>query len=455
MSSFRRPLPAQLIFLLTAPAALAAQQSPAVAIAEQVATSPDSDLARLYQSRQFLPFWLGDDGRLDAAGRDALSLLRHAADHGLDPSLYDEPRLSALLARATSEVNPDRRAEADVALSRGVMRYLRDLRQGHARPAWLPRDTTDDLVAAVTRAVAGDAITALAREMAPPFRQYALLQAALRRERSALDTLPGDRETLQRIELIGIALERLRWTPRNLAGRLIIINVPSFELVALGNPADGARQELRSRAIVGSANRSPTPMLSDTMTMVEFWPYWNVPRSILLAEILPPLRRNPRYLRARAMEVVNAEGQVIGDLGAPSILAGLADGSLTVRQRPSRTNALGVVKFLFPNTAGVAAHDTPDRTLFDRERRDFSHGCVRVEEAASLAQWVMAREPGWTADRVEAALRGPTTERVTLSQPIPVLIIYTTAVASPDGEMRYFDDLYGLDSSVAKRLREP
>jgi murein L,D-transpeptidase YcbB/YkuD len=146
---------------------------------------------------------------------------------------------------------------------------------------------------------------------------------------------------------------------------------------------------------------------------------------------------------------------VVGDRGTPEILAGLADGSLSVRQRPSRTNALGVVKFLFPNTASVYAHDTPNRELFDRARRDFSHGCIRVEEAASLAEWVVADEPGWTPERVERALRGPATVRVTLRQPIPVLIFYTTAVAGPGGEMRYFDDLYGLDDRLTQRLRAP
>jgi murein L,D-transpeptidase YcbB/YkuD len=196
-------------------------------------------------------------------------------------------------------------------------------------------------------------------------------------------------------------------------------------------------------------------MFFDEMTTVEFWPYWNVPRSILLAEILPPLRRNPGYLRARAMEVIDGRGRVVGDRGTPDIVAGLADGSFSVRQRPSRTNALGVVKFLFPNTASVYAHDTPNRDLFDRERRDFSHGCIRVEEAASLAQWVMAGEPGWTPERVGRALHGPATVRVTLRQPIPVLIFYTTAVAGPGDEMRYFDDLYGLDDLLAQRLRMP
>jgi murein L,D-transpeptidase YcbB/YkuD len=450
-----RLLPAQLILLVVMPGLLPAQQSPAAAVAERVTAIHDSEVANLYQARQFLPLWVDEDASLNTAGRDALSLLRHAADHGLDSAFYGLPRLNTLLARMTAVADSGSSADLDVVLSSGVIRFLHDLRQGHARPASLPTDRAPDLSAAVIAAAAADSIPALARAMAPPFRQYHLLQAALRRERAELDSRPADTATIHRVKRIILALERLRWAPRDLRGRLIIINVPSFELLALDAPGDSARRELRSRAVVGSADRSPTPMFFDEMTTVEFWPYWNVPRSILLAEILPPLRRNPGYLRARAMEVIDGRGRVVGDRGTPDIVAGLADGSFSVRQRPSRTNALGVVKFLFPNTASVYAHDTPNRDLFDRERRDFSHGCIRVEEAASLAQWVMAGEPGWTPERVGRALHGPATVRVTLRQPIPVLIFYTTAVAGPGDEMRYFDDLYGLDDLLAQRLRMP
>jgi murein L,D-transpeptidase YcbB/YkuD len=234
---------------------------------------------------------------------------------------------------------------------------------------------------------------------------------------------------------------------------MIIVNIPSFELLAFDNPDSSPRLDLRSRVVVGTAERNPTPLLFDEMTMVEFWPWWNVPRSILLKEIVPGLRRNPDYLRARGMEIVNRRDEVLGDRATPELLKGLADGSLNVRQRPSRANALGVVKFLFPNAASVYAHDTPERTLFEQDRRDFSHGCIRVEEAGSLAEWVMAGEPGWTPERVRAALRGPATRRITLRQPIPVFIVYTTAVASPDGTVRYLDDLYGLDGPLAAALR--
>jgi murein L,D-transpeptidase YcbB/YkuD len=415
-----------------------------------------TDAVRLYQSRDQAPLWLGEAGRLNTAGHEALWLLRHAADHGLDSLLYELPRVNDLLARLGGRHDPATASETDMAVTVALVRYLHDLRQGRARPRSIASDTTTpDLAAAVAEAVTADSIPELARAMAPPFRQYLLLQEALTRERAALAAGTADTAGADRIERLSLALERLRWAPRITHGRLVIVNVPAFELLALDTPGGAARPELRSRVVVGDADRGPTPLLFETMTTVEFWPYWNVPRSILLGEILPVLRRDPGYLRAREMEVVNAREQVMGDLGTPDILAGLTDGRYFVRQRPSRTNALGVVKFLFPNSASVYAHDTPSPEHFDRERRDFSHGCIRVEEAASLAAWVLADEPGWTRERVDAALRGPATRRVTLQHPIPVLIVYTTAIAMPDGSVRYLDDLYGLDGPLAAALRTP
>jgi murein L,D-transpeptidase YcbB/YkuD len=433
------------------PGVATGQGTPSPAMADRASAVNDPDIFRLYQVRHFSPVWL-DQGGLNRAGRQALDLLRNSAEHGLDPSSYNLSRLDELLG--TAPLASSSRAEIDILLTVGILRLLHDLRLGRVRPGSLPGDpSAPDFVLALAAAVKADSLAQLAQAMAPPFRQYRLLQAALARERPVLSAMPGDTAAARRVERLTLALERLRWAPRNVRGRMIIVNIPSFELLAFDNPDSSPRLDLRSRVVVGTAERNPTPLLFDEMTMVEFWPWWNVPRSILLKEIVPGLRRNPDYLRARGMEIVNRRDEVLGDRATPELLKGLADGSLNVRQRPSRANALGVVKFLFPNAASVYAHDTPERTLFEQDRRDFSHGCIRVEEAGSLAEWVMAGEPGWTPERVRAALRGPATRRITLRQPIPVFIVYTTAVASPDGTVRYLDDLYGLDGPLAAALR--
>jgi murein L,D-transpeptidase YcbB/YkuD len=189
------------------------------------------------------------------------------------------------------------------------------------------------------------------------------------------------------------------------------------------------------------------------MRYVDFRPYWNVPRSILTAEVLPALRRNSGYLRAHDMEIVGPGDQALGSNVNPDILRRLARGDLRIRQRPGPSNAVGLVKFVFPNAAGIYLHGTPQPELFARERRDFSHGCIRVQDPLGLAAWVLRDRPEWDRNHIAAAVEGVSTRRVALIRPLPVAIFYTTAVAAPDGTARFYPDIYGLDRVLDESLR--
>jgi L,D-transpeptidase YcbB len=134
------------------------------------------------------------------------------------------------------------------------------------------------------------------------------------------------------------------------------------------------------------------------------------------------------------------------------VISGLRSGSLMARQLPGSKNALGLVKFIFPNQYNVYLHGTPEQELFSRSRRDFSHGCIRLEDPPALAAWVLRNKPEWTMDKIKATMNGDTTVQVNLDKPIPVLILYSTAVVEPDGEVRFFDDIYGYDKSLAQVL---
>jgi len=178
-----------------------------------------------------------------------------------------------------------------------------------------------------------------------------------------------------------------------------------------------------------------------------------VPRSILLKEILPLLRRRPTYLRDNQMEVVGPRETVLGDLATPEMLRRLATGELFLRQLPGPRNALGLAKFVFPNTASVYMHGTPEVDLFSRARRDFSHGCIRLEDPAGLAAWALQDQPAWGREAIEAAMAAAGTTRVLLSRPMPVIVFYTTAVAAPDGTIRFYPDVYGHDRDLVEALR--
>ena len=134
------------------------------------------------------------------------------------------------------------------------------------------------------------------------------------------------------------------------------------------------------------------------------------------------------------------------------VLAQLRAGKLMVRQKPGPKNALGLIKFIFPNDQNIYLHSTPAQSLFSQTRRDFSHGCIRVEDPQALAEWVLRNNPGWTRERVEAAFKAQKEQQVNLNNPIPLLIVYGTAIAKEDGQIYFFDDLYGYDQALAKRF---
>jgi murein L,D-transpeptidase YcbB/YkuD len=256
-----------------------------------------------------------------------------------------------------------------------------------------------------------------------------------------------------RVRQIELALERLRWLPPIGRGPFLLVNIPAFQLFAFDSAGGSGVPSLGMRVIVGKALDTRTPVLIEQLRYLEFRPYWNVPRSILAGEILPRLRRHPEYLREQGMELVGARDQVLGDRVTPEVLEQLVRGELRVRQRPSDRNPMGQVKFVFPNAASVYLHGTPDTALFARQRRDFSHGCIRLEEPAALATWVLRDRPSWPADSVRAAMAGAVTRRALLTHPMPVIIFYTTAVARPDGAAMFYPDIYGHDRELDEALR--
>jgi murein L,D-transpeptidase YcbB/YkuD len=256
-----------------------------------------------------------------------------------------------------------------------------------------------------------------------------------------------------RVEQIELALERLRALPPIGRQRFVVVNIPAFELFAFDSVGGTGAPALQMKVVTGKALDTRTPLLFEELRYVEFWPYWNVPRSILGKEILPLLRQRPGYLRANKMEIVGPRQAVLGDAVTPQLLRRLAAGELSVRQRPGPWNALGLAKFVLPNAANVYMHGTPQPELFARSRRDFSHGCIRLEDPAALAAWVLQDQPTWSRVAIEAAMGAGLNTRVLLTRPMPVVVFYTTAVAAPDGTMRFYDDVYGHDRELIGVLR--
>jgi len=256
----------------------------------------------------------------------------------------------------------------------------------------------------------------------------------------------------QRVLQLQLALERWRWVPHTLPQPPIVINIPEFVLRAVN---DSYRTELEMKVIVWKAYRHQTPVFAAAMNQVVFRPYWNVPLSIQRAELVPKIERDPSYLSKNQFEVVTPQNKVVTDgIMDRTILGQLRSGKLHIRQLPGPENALGLVAFMFPNEHDVYLHGTPAMELFSRARRDFSHGCIRAEKPQQLAAWILRNQSEWTPEAIAGAMNGDKTIRVSLDRPIPVLIVYSTAVVLAGGEVRFFDDIYDQDSELAKLLAQ-
>ncbi|MEE8301958.1 MAG: L,D-transpeptidase family protein [Candidatus Tectomicrobia bacterium] len=248
-----------------------------------------------------------------------------------------------------------------------------------------------------------------------------------------------------RINQIRVNLERARWVLRNLDDDFIVVNIAGFRtyLVKDGEVVWSAR------AIVGKPYRK-SPVFKANMTYLEFNPTWTVPPGILRKDILPKLKRDPAYLTQKQFRIVDHQGKRID----PSQIdwATVRRFPYTLVQEPGPNNALGLVKFMFPNKHYVYLHDTPSRGLFERSERTFSSGCIRVKNPFDLAELLLQSNAGWDRERIDRTVASGKRQTVTLSQSIPVLLLYWTVIVDPDGTVRFLQDVYQRDGAILAAL---
>jgi murein L,D-transpeptidase YcbB/YkuD len=253
-----------------------------------------------------------------------------------------------------------------------------------------------------------------------------------------------------RVRQIELAMERMRWLPE-MDRPTVFVNVPLFRLWA-SDPKTGA-EPLRMNVVVGKSLDHKTPIFIDRMEYVIFRPYWNPPYGITVKELVPHARRDPAYLDRENLEIVASGADDAPALPAtPANLSHVLSGRLYLRQKPGPKNSLGLAKFIFPNSANVYMHGTPAQQLFSRARRDFSHGCIRLEDPARLAEWVLRDQPEWTRQRIDAAMQGSRPTRVNLKEPLTVILFYDTVHVNSEGVVFFVDDIYGHDGQLDAAL---
>lgn len=441
------------------------------------------DVAEVYRGRDFTPIWSTRPDGLE----QLLALLRDAGSHGLRPADYHYDALAMV----------DDPAELELLASDAFVTYALHLARGKVREehiaGWHSDRPDPDLRARLLRAAEGDPASAV-EDLLPQHPGYDRLRAALERYRAIAraggwdrapaggtlragdsgrrvaalrarlaasgDLEPGGGDVFDaaaedavrrfqvrhgldadgvvgpatraalnvpaedRVAQIELNLERWRWLAPSLGDRYVLVNIAGFA----AGLYDRDHLTLGMRAIVGTRYRR-TPIFSDEMRYIAFSPYWNIPSRIARNEIRP---------KGRAWMQRNGIEELPGG---------------RLRQRPGPDNALGRVKFMFPNRFNVYLHDTPARELFDRSSRSFSHGCIRVAKPLELAERLL-RDQGWTTEEIEEATRRSTPKTVNLDRPVPVHILYWTAWVDESGTVHFRRDIYGRDPAVLRALRQ-
>jgi murein L,D-transpeptidase YcbB/YkuD len=251
----------------------------------------------------------------------------------------------------------------------------------------------------------------------------------------------------RRIDQLRVSLERARWVLHDVPGSIVLVDVAGFEVIVLrdGEPI------WRSRVQVGKPYRR-TPIFRATITYLVLNPTWTVPSGILSKDILPAVRRNPAYLAEKNLRVIDYQGREVDPRGIDWGRESEKHFPYLLRQDPGPNNALGRVKFVFPNKHDVYLHDTPSKELFERDVRAFSSGCIRVDRPFELAELLLNDPENWSREKIQAAMDGTQTRTVKLESPVPVLLYYWTAQGQPDGTAQFKTDIYGRDDAVLKAI---
>ncbi|MCC6737285.1 MAG: L,D-transpeptidase family protein [Bauldia sp.] len=464
-----------------------------------------------YAERGFAPAWIVR-GRLSADARAIIARLGEAADDGLDPAAYAPPDPDFGM---TASLSADMIAAAEIEMSVAVAAYVREAYAGRLDPRALDPNLDMDrhlpnIAAALADIGAADDGVAALAAYNPQHPGYVALRAALAEARGAPaiarvvipagPTLrPGD--TDERVGLLRTRLdvatvttepsvydetlvqavrafqtraglivdgiigpntigalngpavdpvgeiianmERYRWLPRDLGSYYVQVNIPEY-LVRI---FDRGEEVWETRVVVGQP-ANETPVFSDRMEYFVVNPYWNVPPSIVANELLPQLRADPGYFVRGAFDVFYR-----GNLVDPYSVNWYAvtAGQVSIRQRPGPSNALGQIKFMFPNSHNVYLHDTPSKSLFQRDARAFSHGCVRVMNPMDFAEALLRYEESVSRQSLEAMF-GPTERQVNLNHPINVHLTYFTAVFDDAGNLQFKPDIYGHSARVREAL---
>jgi len=462
-------------------------------------------LLSFYSQRAFRPAWSGEHGPNRLAD-DLVAAISRADLEGLEPEDYHVSQIRSSLDSLRNDAAqgrtspPARVAALDLFLSDAFLLYGSHLLGGRVdpetlHPRWDANRRGADLGSVLQDALESRKIARALQRLVPTDEGYRRLREALVRERviAAQGGWPNDLherlrlegdlaggDSLQlglqrfqrrhgleesgivdaatrvelnvsaaaRVEQLRINLERWRWLPQDLGRRHIIVNIASQELQVI----EDGEVVIGMRVVVGRELKR-TPVFSDTVRYIVLNPNWHVPQTIAVEELIPKIQRDPTYLERFGMHLFTAgpDPQEVDPSTIDWSTVTADSFPYRVRQEPGRLNALGRIKFMFPNRYDIYLHDTPSRGLFDQAQRDFSHGCIRVEKPLDLAVYLM-KKSRWDRAAIEGALDEGTERTIYLPRPVPIHLLYWTAWADADGTIQFRPDINDLDQTLAMAL---
>ena len=375
-----------------------------------------------YRDRGFAPLWIAN-GDATARAKEAVTFVRGVGADGLDPADYPTPQFAGPGAEA--------RARDEIALTNSILNFARHAGTGRVSfsrvsgAIFYEPTSPEPANVLADMANAGDIREAL-DTYHPQHPGYKALKAKLAEARTqsgsaSVDTLVAN-------------MERWRWMPRDLGKAHVVVNIPDYTLAVM----DQGKTVWSTRIVVGKPGAMATPLLSETMKFITVNPTWNVPPSIIRNEYLPALQRDPGALERIGLKIARK-----------------SDGTIRIFQPPGERNALGRIRFNFPNKFLVYQHDTPQKHLFARAQRAYSHGCMRVQNPEKYAEVLLSiAQPGegYTAERIRK-MYGASERTLTFKQHIPVHLTYQTAFVDDAGRLQTRPDIYGHDRDILNLLR--
>jgi L,D-transpeptidase YcbB len=407
---------------------------------QQYVTRPQDRTAveAFYRERNFTPLWVNAAEALPST-RKAVDFLHGVVADGLDPKDYPTPTFA--------DLDPTQLAVDELTLTNSIATFVRHASTGRIPFSRVSGSIYFDLKSpglqqVLEKIASSYDIAATLDSFNPQQPQYIELKAALARAGKRPDAdktkiqrahQNGDSQSSAKVDDILANMERWRWLPRDLGTAYVMVNIPDYTLTVV----NGGKSVWSTRIVVGQPGKHATPLLAETMKYITFNPTWNVPPSIIRNEYLPALARDPTALARIGLRI-----------GRNS------DGSIRIYQLPSDRNALGRVRFNFPNQFLVYQHDTPDKYLFSKPVRAYSHGCMRVEYPDKYAETLLSisqPEEGYTVQRLHS-LYGRGERNINLNKPIPVYLTYQTAFIDDSGKMKTRPDIYGLDKTIVDLL---